>query len=181
MLSSPSISWYAVRVKSNREWTTAESLKGKGLEVCLPCYSESRGGSARAVESPLFPGYLFCRFDVTRRLPILMAPGVVHIVSCGKTPQPVDQREMETLLSVVESGLPVRPHPFIEIGQRIELERGPLAGAEGVILACAGEEKFIASVSLLQRSLAVKIDRGWIRPVAPRAIPQIGAMAYREG
>lgn len=169
MTSSPADSWYAVRVKSNRERIAAESLKGKGYSVCFPLYLErTRRASTRAVELPLFPGYVFCRFDVSKRLPILMAPGVVHIVSCGRIPQPVEEREMASVISVVESGLPLSPHPFLSIGQPVELDRGPLAGAVGVILEYADEERFVVSVTLLQRSIAVKVDCNWISPVNPK-------------
>ena len=158
--------WYAVRVKSNRERITAEMLKGKGFPVCLPFYSERRRQTTNrlTVELPLFPGYLFCCFDVARRLPILTVPGVVHIVSCGRIPQPVDSREMAAVLSIVRSGLSATRHPFPSVGQTAELDCGPLAGAEGVMLSSAGEEEFVVSVTLLQRSIAVKVDRNWIKP-----------------
>lgn len=170
MTSSPSDSWYAVRVKSNRERIAAESLLGKGYSVCFPLYRDRnrRANGIKAVELPLFPGYVFCRFDVSKRLPILMAPGVVHIVSCGRIPQPVDEREMASVISIVESGLPLSPHPFLAVGQPVELDRGPLAGAVGVILEYADEERFVISVTLLQRSIAVKVDGNWISPVNPK-------------
>jgi len=170
MTSIPADSWYAVRVKSNRERITAESLKGKGYPVCFPTYCDRtrRANGSGTIKLPLFPGYVFCRFDVSKRLPILMAPGVVHIVSCGRIPQPVDEREMSSVISVVESGLPLRPHPFLSIGQPVELDRGPLAGVAGVILEYADEEQFVVSVTLLQRSIAVKVDRNWIIPVNPK-------------
>jgi len=127
------------------------------------------------MQKPLFPGYVFCCFDVTKRLPVLMAPGVVHIVSCGRIPQPVDEREMSAVLSIVQSGLTVKPHRFPLIGQSVELDRGPLAGAQGVILSYLGEEEFVVSVSLLQRSIAVNVDRSWIntdgwKPAAPTTV-----------
>ena len=166
MPSGQSDNWYAVRVKSNREWITAQALKGKGFPVCLPYYRDWRrhANGAQAIELPLFPGYLFCCFDLNKRLPILTVPGVVHIVSYGKTPQPVDEREMAAVLSVMQSGLPARPRRFHSIGQSVELDRGPLAGTQGVILSYTGEEEFVVSVSLLQRSIAVKVDRNWIKP-----------------
>ena len=181
MPSGQSDHWYAVRVKSNRERITAEALKGKGFPVCVPCYSDRSGKAncAQTIELPLFRGYVFCCFDVTKRLPILTVPGVVHIVSCGRTPQPVDEREMAALLSVIQSGLPARPYRFPSIGQSIELDRGPLAGAQGVILSYAGQEEFVVSVSLLQRSIAVKVDHNWINPdsLKPAAPQATGACA----
>src|SRR5262245_40349794 len=172
--------WYAIRVKSNRERVTAESLKGKGFPVCLPCYRERRcqAPNAQTIELPLFPGYLFCCFDAAKRLPVLTVPGVVHIVSCGRTPQPVDSQEMAAVLSIVRSGLPAAPHSYPSIGQTVELDCGPLAGAVGVILSNTGEEEFVASVSLLQRSIAVKIDRNWIKPSSLKPAARRSAGPY---
>jgi transcription antitermination factor NusG len=157
--------WYAIRVKSNRERVTAQALTGKGFQVCLPLYSERRlqANSARTLRLPLFPGYIFCSFDVSDRLPILTVPGVVHIVSFGKTPQPVHEGEMAALLTILRSGLHAIPHPALPVGQRIRLNSGPLTGVEGVILAHKGEERLVVSVTLLQRSIAVEVDRQWIR------------------
>jgi len=50
----------------------------------------------------------------------------------------------------------------------------PLAGLEGIITGTDKVYRLIVSVSLLQRSVAVEIDREWARPIAhgmgPRAV-----------
>jgi transcription antitermination factor NusG len=164
MLSNRASAWYAIRVKSNRERITAQSLQGKGFEVCLPRYSPSPSATSKA-ETPLFPGYIFGRFDPHRRLPILTIPGVVHIVSFGGVPQPVEESEMIALLGILKSGLPVVPYPILPVGQSVCLKAGPLAGLCGVILSQKHEARFVVSVTLLQRSVAVEVDRSWVGPV----------------
>ncbi len=170
MLPSAAYPWYALRVKSNRERITAQALAGKDLEAFVPWYCEQRGAPPRrrTVELPLFPGYVFCRFDPADRLPVLTTPGVVQIVSVGRTPQPVDEQEMAGVRAVVRSGLRMEPYPALPVGQRVELRSGPLAGVEGVILAHKNEERFLVSVSLLRRSVAVEVDRSWVVPAAGR-------------
>jgi transcription antitermination factor NusG len=168
VLSNRANAWYAIRVKSNRERITAQSLQGKGFEVCLPRYSKA--------ETPLFPGYVFSHFDPHQRLPILTIPGVVHIVSFGGVPQPVEESEMIALLGILKSGLPVVPYPILPVGQSVCLKKGPLAGLCGVILSHKQEARFVVSVTLLQRSVAVEVDRSWIGPVR-HATAQVGASA----
>jgi transcriptional antiterminator NusG len=163
MLSNRASAWYAIRVKSNRERITAQSLQGKGFEVCLPRYSATQGDPK--AETPLFPGYVFSRFDPHRRLPILTIPGVVQIVSFGGVPQPVEESEMIALLGILKSGLPVIPYPILPVGQTVCLKKGPLAGLCGVILSHKQEARFVVSVTLLQRSVAVEVDRSWVGPV----------------
>jgi transcription antitermination factor NusG len=153
------------------------TLRGKGYEEFLPLYRSRRRWSDRIKELdlPLFPGYLFCRFDVSDRLmPILTTPGVIGIVGAGKTPVPVDDEEIEAIRALLRSGLVVQPWPFLRVGSKVYIEGGPLAGVEGIISNTDKVYRLVVSVSLLQRSVAVEIDREWARPIAkgmgPRAV-----------
>jgi transcriptional antiterminator NusG len=170
MISSRALQWYAVRVKSNRDRVTADSLKGKGLQVFLPEYRcQSKDSKKRAPSLPLFAGYLFCRFDARNRLPILMVPGVVHIVGFGKDPEPVDAEEMDRLFALAECRLDLKPHPYPPVGEHVRLQSGPLRGIDGIILAHEGEHRLVVSVTLLQRSVAVQVPRDWIAPFEIRS------------
>lgn len=171
MSSQQSTNWYAIRVKSNCERVANEALLGRGIETCLPLYREERSGrrgeDKRIVELPLFAGYLFGRFDARNRLPVLTVPGVVHVVSFGNTPQPLDTDEVETLMTVLASPLRRIPFPYLPVGQTVQIEAGPLRGLEGIIVADKGGDKLVVSISLLQRSVAVDVDRNWVSPVPP--------------
>jgi transcription antitermination factor NusG len=153
--------WFALRVKSNFEQTASTCLRGKGYEELLPTYR-----SRRQAELPLFPGYVFARFDPNSRLlPILTTPGVLHIVGIGKTPEPIAESEMLNIQRIVESGVGAEPWPFTRIGQRIRIERGSLEGVEGILLEVKNRNRLVVSITLLQRSLAVEIDDDCVRPV----------------
>jgi transcription antitermination factor NusG len=173
--------WYAIRIQSRLGNVAAATLRGKGYEEFLPLYRSRRRWSDRfkELELPLFPGYLFCRFDVTDRLlPILTTPGVIGIVGAGKTPIPVDDEEIEAIRAILRSGLAARPWPFLQVGSKVYIERGPLTGMEGIIANADKVYRLIVSVNLLQRSVAVEIDREWARPIStgmgPRAMAQAG-------
>jgi transcription antitermination factor NusG len=169
--SSPSTqSWFAVRVKSNCEKIVVEAATQKGYESFLPLYRCRRRGydRFRDLDLPLFPGYVFCRFDVRHRLPLITMPSVVHIVGFGKVPVAVDDAEIDSLRVMVHSGLALLPWPFLETGQRVSIEEGPLRGIEGVIKEIKGSDHLIISITLLQRAVAVEIDRRWVRPFAPQ-------------
>jgi transcription antitermination factor NusG len=84
--------WYALQIQIKLGSVASATLRGKGYEGFLPLYPSRRWWSDRikTLDLPLFPGYLFCRFDVSDRLmPILTTPGVIGIVGAGKTPVPV--------------------------------------------------------------------------------------------
>jgi transcriptional antiterminator NusG len=154
-------SWFALRVKSNREKITARALRSQGYEEFLPLCRRSRQslGHIKTVELPLFPGYVFSRFDKDDRLPILMLPGVLHVVGIGKELVAVDSAEIASIRVIANSPFCTDPWPFVNIGERVQIVSGPLTGAQGVILGVKNKYRLVASLTLLQRSIAVEVDR----------------------
>jgi transcription antitermination factor NusG len=159
--------WYALRVRSRYEKKVATHLQGRGYELLLPLYKCRRRWSDRfnEIELPLFPGYVFCQFNPLNRLPILSIPGVVHVVGVGRTPVPIDESEIVAIQAAAKSGLPSQPWPFLQVGQRVRIEYGPLCGVEGILLGFRGHQRLVLSVTLLQRSVAVQVDEAWVQPL----------------
>jgi transcription antitermination factor NusG len=159
--------WYALRVKSNREKVVAEGLRYKGYEVFLPCYPQESRWSDRTkvLELPLFPGYVFCRMEISLRLPALKIPGSLGFVEIRKVPIAVSDGEIEALARIISAKAPVVPWPSLHVGERVRIERGPLRDIEGVVADLKAGLKLIVSVELLQRSVAVEISRDVITPV----------------
>jgi transcription antitermination factor NusG len=163
-------SWFAVRVRSRHEKVVEASLKGKGYHTFLPVFRDHRkwGRRSAEVECPLFPGYVFAELEFHRRLPILQTAGVVQFVCNGHLPAPVDPAELAAIRAVSLSGLPVAPWPFLEAGQRVRVGSGALSGVEGVLLHVKNRDRIVVTLSLLQRSLAVELDRAAIVPIGPK-------------
>ncbi len=161
------VSWYAVYVRSRHEKVVEGALNGKGYAAFSPAYRVRRKHSDRTVDVqvPLFPGYVFCQFDPARRLPILTTPGVVFVVSAGEAPQPIEAQEIASLQTIVASGRPIQPWPFLKEGQGVRVQAGPLAGALGTLVRIKNDARLIVSVTLLQRSVAVEIDQDSAVPV----------------
>jgi transcription antitermination factor NusG len=156
--------WFALMVRSRHEAFVAESLQSKGYEWFLPLYKCRKRWSDRIkeVETPLFPGYLFCRFDPQARLPILKTPGVTKIVGCNRSLTPVDESEIRAIQTLVASGIPNGPWPFLHTGDIVEIRSGPLQGLHGILVGFKGNCRLVLSVTLLQRSVAVEIDSGFV-------------------
>lgn len=160
--------WYAIRTRSKSERWVSASLRGKGYEEFLPLYRVRRTWSDRSKELdvPLFPGYVFCRFDPNDRLvPILTTVGVVSIVGAGRMPLPVDPQEIAAIRTLLRNGNAAQPYPFLNVGDKVYLERGPFTGVEGYIVNLNKKYRLVVSITLLQRSVAVEIERDWVRPV----------------
>lgn len=161
--------WYALMVRTGREKTATLQLENGGYECFLPVSKYTRRWSDRMkeVEVPLFPGYLFCRMNPQNRLPVLMTPGVIQIVGVGKSPIPVEEDEIAAIQRVVKNGLSTMPWPYLQVGHVARIEEGPLRGMTGIIVRIKSGMKLVLSVSLLQRSVAVEVDRSWLGGVHP--------------
>lgn len=161
--------WYAVRVRSNYERITAAHLRERGYEEFSPSYQVQRKWSDRTktIEQFLFPGYIFARLAAHHRLLVLTAPGVVSLVGFSRTPTPIPDQEIEGVRRMVQSGLVMKPWPFLKVGERVLIERGPLAGVEGILQDVKGKFRLVVSISLLHRSVSAEVDRMWVRPVKP--------------
>jgi transcription antitermination factor NusG len=161
--------WYAIRTRSNHERIAGTILEEKGYESYLPLYQTKRRWSDRVVEAekPLFPGYLFCRFDRKEQLPILTTAGVAGIVGFGLEPEPVPETEIDAVQALLRSGLRVEPSMLLHEGQRVRVKRGALEGLEGTLIKKKSEWRFVVSITMLQRSISVEIDSDWITPLPP--------------
>jgi transcription antitermination factor NusG len=166
------VSWYAIKVRTRAELLVESFLRDKCQETFVPTFVECRQYSDRVtrVKAALFPGYLFCRFDSDRRLPILQSPGVQHVVGDSKGPIPVDHAEIDALQRVIAGSIAVQPWPFLRTGDRVRIQYGSFTGVEGILLSEKGADLLILSVQLLQRSVAVQMDRSWVRPTCTPAV-----------
>jgi len=165
--SSSPLAWYALQVRSRKENYIASQIAGKGFEYLLPTYRSVRQWSDRKkeLEQPLFPGYLFCRFDFQDRRPLITIPGVLQILGNGRVGIPVSDDEISALRLAVSSGMPKQPWPYLQVGQRVRVNYGTLTGLEGILVNVKGNHRVVLSVTLLQRSVALEVETSWLTPV----------------
>ena len=159
--------WYALKVRPRFERSVVAHLRSRGYDPFLPCYTVKRQWSDRikSVQLPLFSGYVFCRFDVNSRFPIVTTPGVNFVVGVGKVPEPVSESEIASIRAVVNSGVHYEPFPYMAVGQVVQVEQGALAGVFGLVTDLKNSSRLIISINLLKRSVAAEIDRCCVRPI----------------
>jgi|SRR5579864_2645219 len=152
--------WFALGVASRHEKVIRDLLRIKGFETLLPVYARRHqyGSRSRSFEIPVFPGYVFCRFDLSARLPVLRTPGVLQVVGAGKIPIPVADDEIVSIRRAMEARVPMTPCLYWHSGQKGRITKGPLAGIEGIVMNAKPPVRLVLSVNLLQRSLLLEID-----------------------
>ncbi len=156
--------WHVLNTRSNCEQLVHDQLAAKGFRLFLPKVEmwSRRAGVKRVARTPLFPGYLFLHNAMGKcsYIEVRKARGLVNIVrEGGDKLAVVPDPEIDAIQSVVQSQVPVLPHPYLREGQKVRIIHGPLTGTEGILLQTNTEKGLlILSVNLLQRSIAVKVD-----------------------
>ena len=111
-----------------------------------------------------------------------MTPGVIQIVGNGRTPIPIEQNEIESIQLAVNSGLPSQPWLYLEVGERVRINYGPLSGLEGILVNFKGSHRVVLSVTLLRRSVAMEVELDWVSSLVERSrVPALRPTVRPEG
>jgi transcription antitermination factor NusG len=152
--------WFALGVTARHEKTVSQMLRYKGYETLLPVYTRRHEYTRRIreFELPLFPGYVFCRFNPLVRLPILTTPGVIQVIGAGRIPIAVEDQEIASLQTAMAARIQMAPFRFWQEGQKGRIRDGPLAGLEGMVVRAKQTVRLVLSVTLLKRSVLLEVD-----------------------
>ena len=150
--------WMALYVKHRHEKSVASSLDSKGIPSFLPLYAQ-RHGSGKVFDLPLFPGYVFCELNEKNLSTVRSTPGVFTVVGHGREPASISPVEIDSIRQTVYSKLKIEPWPYVGVGDEVCLKSGPLRGISGMLVNNSHERWLVLSVHLLQRSIAVKVER----------------------
>ena len=175
--------WFAVRVKSRHEKSVAHLFTQKELESFVPLYRAKQRWADRVkqLDLPLFPNYVFCRMDPNVRLPVLTTPGVLGIVGGRSSQATVDEDEIASIQKVTAAHLSCEPFAWIAAGARVKIDHGPLTGVSGIVVNIKGADRLVLSVTLLQRSVLVEIDRHSAAPMHTTPLLNRPDITYGRG
>ncbi len=156
--------WHVLWTRSHCEQLVYNQLARRGFDLFLPAVSvwSRQNGSRHVISVPLFPGYVFLNHSIdkasyleickVRGLVCLLGPRWDHL-------DVIPGGEIDAIRRVVQAGCEVQPHPYLRVGQRVRIARGPLADVEGILLRAKPKKGLLVlSVTLLQRAVAVEVD-----------------------
>jgi transcriptional antiterminator RfaH len=178
--------WHVLSTRSQCEQQVHDELAAQGFEVYLPRTRRwtAPNGEQQMCGAPLFPGFLFLRHALDRASyeAVRLTRGVIAVLGDSRGGFAVlPEAEMDAILRLVESGVASQPHAFLRVGHRVRVARGALAGLEG-ILARSRPEKglFVLSFPVLQRSIAVEMDRVVVEPLGGAPVKSPAARREAE-
>lgn len=161
--------WYAVYVRSRHEFKVKNALTARGIEAFLPVAERLREWKDRKklVVFPLFSGYLFIRLETSSRafLTVLQTKGVVKILGDSSGYQPVVQEQMDSIQALTGCTNEIEEHPYLQEGEAVRIIKGPLAGITGILVMKDKKHRVVVSIDLLQKGVAVTVDREDVQPL----------------
>lgn len=163
--ATPSVSWFALRLRSRFEFAVRDALRAEQIEEFLPTRDETTRWTDRIATTtrPLFPGYIFVRFGSAYTVQLLKIRGVVQILSIDLQPVPIPDDAIANLRRAVEHPAPLSLCPHVA-GDSVTVARGPFAGVTGVISRVQGATTLTIPVAILGRAVSVQIDAADVEP-----------------
>ena len=147
--------WYLIRTKPRQENRAEFNLRQLSVETFLPLLRQRKmiRRQEETVVEPLFPRYLFARFDIHNRYrTVNFARGVLSVVEFGLRPAEVSESLIESIKERVEDGYITPQSDRFNQGQVVYIKGGPLSGLEAVFVRELKEQH---RVLLLLRALGL--------------------------
>lgn len=157
--------WVILHVRPRAEKKACAAFEREGAAMYLPLRRRDHqyGSRKRAFWVPLFPGYVFGRFDVKA---LSLLKGSAHVANVLRVPDQVglvhQLQQIQRALAVDEW---VEVMPFLEKGRPVRVTGGPFKGVEGIVERLDKKTKVIISIEMIQQSVCMEVDSAYIEVV----------------
>ncbi len=158
--------WYVLYTKAQQEDRAEKNLTAWGIETFYPKIKKKQfnqfTGKAIDFSRPLFPRYLFAKFDAERILhKIYNTRGVGKVISFNCIPTPVDDEVIALIQSKVAADGSVRLNDELRRGDEVRINNGSLKGINGIFdRTLKGKSRIMILLNTInfQASLIVESD-----------------------
>lgn len=167
--------WYAIYTKPQEEGRADSNLAAWGVETFSPRIRKRRlnqfTGLAVYVSQPLFPRYIFARFDAERMLhKVCYTRGVRGVVSSDYTPLVVEDEIIALIRSQVGEDDFVQLGEELKRGDEVRISDGVLRGMSGVFdRAMKDRERVTVLLTTINYQASVTVERAAVQKT-PRAV-----------
>lgn len=163
-------SWYVIQTKPRREEETEIYLSTSGVEIFNPLIEAFtlRNGRMSKELKPLFPGYVFAKFDLEQNYPLVRwARGVKKILGFGGTPESISEEVVEIIKARTDPQGILRVRHHFEPNDVVRIKTGPLKDLLGIFERWLSDsERVRILLNLIGYQPAVEIHYSMIEKVA---------------
>ncbi len=157
------MNWYVIYTKPKQEDRVEENLSRASIEVFNPKLRRKRPvrGKYEQVISPLFPCYIFAKFEPVKQYHMIKyTRGVRGLLGNSGSPWPVSEEIINIIKSRMnEDGVIVIRHD-IKVGDKVEITEGPMAGFVGIFeREMKDKDRVIVLLNTVEYQARVEIEK----------------------
>ncbi len=167
--NSNSLRWYVIQCKPREELRAQHFIEQKGVCTYLPRMEVAGIRASRTImmQKPLFPGYLFCRFDTDTSLThVRWTQGVAKILPESASPVPVEDEVVSAIRVLEQKDGVIRKKPFKK-HDRIRIARGPMRDILGIFQYWTSDQGRVRLLlNFINYQASVELHHSFIEKVA---------------
>lgn len=157
------LNWYAVYTKVGEEDNVVKNLGRAQISTLNPKMKKTKiiKNRYQEVVVPLFPCYIFARFDAKNSYRLVRyTRGVKDIVGGNNELWPVSEEIIRLIESNMEEDGTITVEPTIKLGDKVEIVNGPLKGMIGILeKEISDKERVIVLLNAMESQVRLEIQR----------------------
>jgi len=162
--------WYVIQTKPKKEEEAASFLSTRGVEIFNPLIEtfSVRNGRINKDLKPLFPSYIFGKFELEQDYPLVRwARGVKKVLGFGGYPIPVAEEVIQIIKDRTDTDGIVRRRSDFRPNDVVRIKSGPLKDLSGIFERWVSDnERVRILLSLIGYQPAVELHYSIIEKVA---------------
>ena len=157
--------WHVLHVRPRCEKKMAAYCASACLQCYLPLRLEAKKYQRRRVEvwKPVFPGYVFARFQPEQRIPVLQSGQIARILEVKDQLKFINEIEQVRKALGADPGL--HACQAISAGMTARITEGPFQGLEGIVVKFKGGMRVILNVDIIGQGVAIEIGEDALEKV----------------
>ncbi len=162
--------WYVIQTKPKKEEEATSYLSTKGVNIFSPLLETFTTKNARATKGmkPLFPGYIFGKFDLEQNYPLVRwGKGVKCVLGLGGYPTPISEEVVEIIRERADDRGVVRMKQNFRPNEVVRIKTGPLKDLLGIFERWVSDgDRVRILLNLIGFQPAVEIHYSMVEKVA---------------
>lgn len=159
--------WYLLYCKRGEQQRAKQHLENQQVECFYPEVEIGKiiRGKRTLVKEPLFPCYIFVRFDFKigpSFTTVRSTRGVSDFIRFGSQPKVLQGDLIYSLKMIYESDSKEAIECLPESGQKIGIKEGPYSGVKAIYKEADGEKRSILLITLINQEVEINIDNNII-------------------
>ena len=154
--------WFILQFKSNSHHQAAKNLNQQGFETFLPLYDNTSRRLSRFISTskPLFPGYMFIRFDRAESnwYKINSTYGVSRLVTSNSILKSIPTRFVDSLMKRYDLSGKLIPVEKLKKGDQVKLLKGPFANFVATVETYEDDQRIWVLMDLMGRKSKIQTE-----------------------